>query len=449
MFEFFKKLFGKLSDNADNSGGKKGKSSKNLSTDQQLALLKKIISPYREGSLPVDISRVEKIIKESIPETLESNAPNNFPEMYFELEYVFDKFYDFILFRELIGKNVIALGGGFSSGKSSFLNDMLGGDTILPTAVSPSTSVPAYVIQDQKERASAVNTFAAKTDMKFTDIRFIAHGFGKGKDEEITLGHLLRSIFVATPKQPYENIAFLDTPGYSKPDSADYSAKTDEKIAHSQLNSSNYILWFISADAGTIRADDIEFLLKLDERIPKLIIINKIDKIPDKKILPELKAEIKLALDLKGIKYLDVLTYTKNKNVECDREDIKSFLQKLNNGKAEYDFAYEFKKLFVACKEYYEKKLESAKNNLSQLNRMQTISDISDINDSLFSLSVKIKADITELKECSSKLQHIQQDFFTELKLVADSVGINMPEPSELDVLDDKMVDPLKLIDNL
>ena len=113
--------------------------------EEQLDLLKRIVAPNQgEENLPADISRVEKIIKEEIPNALEKQAPANFPELYFDFEYVYSLFYDFLLFDKLIGKNVVALGGSFSSGKSSFLNSLMG-KSVLPAKINPSTSVAAKI----------------------------------------------------------------------------------------------------------------------------------------------------------------------------------------------------------------------------------------------------------------------------------------------------------------
>ena len=93
---------------------------------EQFELLKRIVTPAGErADLPVDILDLKKIIKEKIPEALEKQAPPNFPELYFDFQQVYERFHDFLLFDRLIGKNIIALGGGFSSGKSSFLNSLL------------------------------------------------------------------------------------------------------------------------------------------------------------------------------------------------------------------------------------------------------------------------------------------------------------------------------------
>lgn len=54
---------------------------------------------------------------------------------------------------------------------------------------------------------------------------------------------------------------------------------------------------------------------------------------------------------------------------------------------------------------------------------------------------------VNELKEISRKLKELQDEFFTEIKFISDIVGIAMPEPSEIDLLQDKVQDPLHLIE--
>ncbi|WP_298589058.1 dynamin family protein, partial [uncultured Selenomonas sp.] len=300
----------------------------------QIALLKKIVEPTRdERALPAQIKELERTIKERLPEALEKNAPPDFPALYFDFCYIYDKFYDFLLFRPLIGKTVVALGGGFSSGKSTFLNMLLGGARLLPTAVTPTTSVPAYVLHGTDERARAVNLFGASVAMQVADIRTLSHGLGEDDEsDELPLGHLLRSVFVETPRQPYARIAFLDTPGYSKPDSAAYSARTDAAIARSQLNASDHILWCIPADAGVISTDDVNFLKSLSKDIPKLIIITKADKAPSDEDLRRMADGVRETLDRHSIRYADVLTSARGKHAACDREAIESCLTKLDEG---------------------------------------------------------------------------------------------------------------------
>lgn len=418
--------------------------------NSDVELLKKIIAPADgEENLPFNVSRLEKLIKEKIPATLEKNAPSNFPELFFDFEYVYSKFYDFVLFNQLIGKKIVALGGGFSSGKSTFLNTFLGNAKILPTDINPSTSVPTYVIHGDAETAGAVNVFSAKIEMQLADVRAVAHGFGEDENSSdgVTLGHLLRSIFVETPRQPYVNIAFLDTPGYSKPDSENYSAKTDEKIARSQLNAADYILWFLSAESGTISVDDLNFLSRLDKEIPKFIILNKADKVSSQEKLSAVRHEVKNSLDREGIVYEKILTYSRRENVAYDRAVIGEIFSALNEKQTESDFARSFKKLFVDCKNYYDDGLNAAKRQLSRLKQTLTfVGDNNDVADCLNDLVAETNLTIKNFTDLRQQLRDIQQEFFTEIKIAADKVNIKMPEPSEIELLEDRISDPTAIV---
>lgn len=423
------------------------------SLEEQIDLLKRIVTPNQgKENLPVDISRVEKIIKEEIPNALEKQAPANFPELYFDFEYVYSRFYDFLLFDKLIGKNVVALGGSFSSGKSSFLNSLMG-KSVLPAKISPSTSVPTYLISGEDINAFGINEFDAKVPLTLPDIKAIAHGFGasdeEANNEGITLGHLLRSLFIATPLVTYKHIAFLDTPGYSKADSASYSARTDEKIAHVQLNSSSHILWFVPADAG-ITTEDINFLQGLDRDIPKLIIITKADKAPSPEALSKVKEKVKSTLDMRGVPYEDVLTFTMRKKFACDSDAIKEYLNKLDESQTQADFAHSFKKLFVGCRNYYDDSIDSDNLSLSRINQALTlVGDNADVNGYLSSLAANTKEHITSLKGARESLRKLQQEFFAEIKIVADKVNIYMPEPSKIDLVQGETTDPAAVVHSI
>lgn len=418
---------------------------------QQFELLKNVIKPNTDTVLKVDLSNIEKIINEKLPDTLEKNAPVNFPELYFDFKYEYNKFREFILYEHLIGKKIVALGGGFSSGKSSFLNSLIG-KKILPQDINPSTSVPAYIVKGEDTSVYGVNIFDSKIKMEIENVKVISHGFGEIRNEEenliseeVTLGHILKSIFLSTPLQTYDNIAFLDTPGYSKADTESYSTKTDEKIARAQLNSSDYILWFVQSDAGTITEEDINFINTLKKEIPKLIIVNKADK-RTKIDIEDIVKKIKGVLDIKGIQYVDVLAYSARKSSEFDSEKLKDYIKSLNNKTSESTFAYNFKVLFSKCKEYYEDSIDSENKRLNRLNTALTLSDNDTVSECILSLVKEIKRNLSEIKDMKTKLKEIQDEFFGEIKIVSDIVGIEMPEPSEIDLIRDKVVDPLKVI---
>lgn len=414
---------------------------------RDFALLKRIVSPENSANVKVDLSAAEKLISNELPQALEDNAPSNFPQLYFDFKQEFERFKEFILFDKLIGKNVVALGGGFSTGKSSFVNSILD-KKMLPADITPATSVPTYIVSDENISVYGINTFGSRVEMELDDVKAISHGFGKTDDDdsEATLGHILKSIFISTPEQRFSNIALLDTPGYSKAESAEYSAKTDEKIARTQLNSANYILWFVQADAGTITNEDINFLKTINKDIPRLIIVNRADKVPPDD-LKNIVSKIKSVLDVKGISYVDVLTYSNRKSCTCDRDKIIAQLEEWNKGIYESRFAYNFKVLFTKCKEYYDEQIEEEKRRLNRLNKALTLTDEATVTECLSSLISEIKRSVTALTEHLELLKKLQGSFFSEIKRIGDIVNIEMPEPSEIDLIRDKTVNPKAVLD--
>lgn len=413
----------------------------------------------------VDLSKIDEIINKKIPDTLKKNAPEDFYELYTEFKSHFEKFRDFILYDKLIGKNIVALGGGFSSGKSSFLNALMG-KNVLPADIDPSTSVPTYIVSGEQHSVMGINVFDTKVQMQPKDIRKISHGFGEVEDDDekiteaVTLGHILDNIFFSTPMHQYKNIAFLDTPGYSKPDSAKYSAKTDEMIARGQLKSSNYILWFIQADAGTITEEDVKFIQSLQTDNPILIVVNKADK-KNVEDLKEIISKIRSTLDLKGICYVDVLTFTSKleqvedkklyKFIQSNIDKIKKQLEIWDNHIYESNFAKNFKVLFVKCKDFYENEIEEESRKLTRLNTSITKLSVEDIDaeilEPLQAMVRDAQKNVNNLKEIRKKLKELQDEFFTEIKFIADVVGIAMPEPSEIDLLQNKIQNPLDLME--
>ena len=412
--------------------------------EQDFELLKRIVAPVNSRSpFPVDLRRVDEIIHKDIAIAMGRYAPGNFPELFFEFERVYDKFKEFLLFDKLIGKNIVALGGGFSSGKSSFLNGILG-RPMLPVQIDPTTSVPTYVIYDDEEKAWGINEFDVKFELSLPELKNINHGFGYDQNREdqdteqktITLGHLLKTLFIAVPEMAYKRIGFLDTPGYSKADNKDYTRKTDAKIAETQLNNSDYILWFVPADRGMIGVDDLDFLAKLDKQIPKLVVITKADKAPNPDALKDMQNKVRDAIRRRNIEnVVNVLIYSRKKSMECDKSLIEKYLNQWNEGKQVSDFARLFKKIFVECKIFYEDELKEENRRLQMINKVLTLSDDNDVIENLKNLAKEIKDKNAVINEALANLEETKNNFFREINVISKSVKIKMPEPSEIEIV--------------
>ena len=105
--------------------------------------------------------------------------------------------------------------------------------------------------------------------------------------------------------------------------------------------------------------------------------------------------------------------------------------------------------LFIRCKEYYDTELDEAQRLHNRLSHILADfpSDNPDAEDYLQSMDRASVRSIAELKELKNRLHQLQDDFFTEIKRIADVVSIEMPEPSEIDLLSDKLIDPKAVLD--
>ena len=382
-------------------------------------------SPLRQKLEPL-----KRLIEKDLSNGLSKRAPYFFPKLYFEFEYEYQRFFEFLMYKELMGKKIIALGGGFSSGKSSFLNSLLG-KNLLPAQIDPSTSIPTYVTGGSEEKAYALNIFQNKIPISLQEVRSIAHGFGETEDEsgnlvskEISLAHILKTIFITTPREAYRHLAFLDTPGYSKP--IGYEAKTDRDTAFAELNTSDLLLWFVPVDTGTITEEDLKFLAQLNKDIPKLIIISKADKcLPEE--VNKVAAEVKKVLELRGIVYEDVCTYSRVQPFERDK--ILSYFSKLNKRYGEAYFTEHFSELFKACTQYYERKVEEESRKLNRINRALTFAEHKETMTCMASLREEVMGELSLLKECLRETSSIEKLFFYELNKIAADYEVALKEP--------------------
>ena len=82
---------------------------------------------------------------------------------------------------------------------------------------------------------------------------------------------MVKYVSLHTKKLKYENIALLDTPGYT-------GDEDDENMAMKGIAQADNIIWVVSMENGTIKNNDLEFLEK-EELNGKdiLIVFNKAD----------------------------------------------------------------------------------------------------------------------------------------------------------------------------
>ncbi len=173
-------------------------------------------------------------------------------------------------YPSLFQKNMVAVGGGFSAGKSSFLNHLLG--LKLPYGVEPVTAIPTYCLKGEREvlmGRSQNGGMVELPDFSFDHKTLNAFGFD--------LKSIMTFMLLSTPSVPFEFLCFIDTPSYN-PSNQGYT-DGDRQASKEYLANAKYILWVMDCDRGPIQGNDLNYLQELYEEHGKqvFIVLNKAD----------------------------------------------------------------------------------------------------------------------------------------------------------------------------
>ncbi len=182
-------------------------------------------------------------------------------------------------YPELYKKNTLAVGGGFSSGKSEFISSFFENEIKLPIGIEPTTAIPAYVVNSDTQHIFGCSNKGGAVDLKSIDENLhlkLSHNFIKSFD--FNLKEIMPFMVYGTQIE-HEHICFIDTPGYNPSDADTGYTSEDITTAKEFLDNATTFLWLIGADAnGTIPSSDLDFLSDLDlEKKKVYVVLNKAD----------------------------------------------------------------------------------------------------------------------------------------------------------------------------
>ncbi len=204
-------------------------------------------------------------------------------------------------YPSLFQKNMVAVGGGFSAGKSSFLNNVLG--LKLPIGLDKTTAIPTYCLKGEREvlmgrsqNGGVVELPYLTFDHKFLD----SLGFN--------LKEIMPSMLLGAPSVPFEFLCFIDTPGYN-PSNQGYTGG-DRQASEEYLNHAKHILWFISCERGGIEKSDLDYLQELYEEGKQVFIVLSRADSRTKRQLEEIAVQTKETLEDNGIEFLGIGVYS-------------------------------------------------------------------------------------------------------------------------------------------
>ncbi len=206
---------------------------------------------------------------------------------------------------------MVAVGGGFSAGKSSFLNHLLGLNLKLPEKLTPTTAIPTYCLKGEREVLMGVSQNGGVVELPYLtfDHKFLdSLGFN--------LKEIMPFMLLSAPSVPFEFLRFIDTPGHN-PSNQGYTGG-DRQASEEYLANAKYILWVIDCQHGTIQSDDLDYLQELYEKYGKkiFIVLSKAD-LRTNSALEDIATNIRERLEDKSVEICGIGAYSSKNYEKC------------------------------------------------------------------------------------------------------------------------------------
>ncbi|MFP6205172.1 dynamin family protein [Helicobacter pylori] len=321
-------------------------------------------------------------------------------------------------YPSLFQKTIVAVGGGYSAGKSTFLNNLLGLKLKLPEDIDPTTAIPTYCLKGKREVLMGFSQNGGMVELPHLTFN---HQFLKSLG--FNLKEIMPFMLLSAPSVPFEFLCFIDTPGYN-PSNQGYTGG-DKQASKESLKHAKHILWLVSCERGGIESDDLEFLQELYEEGKQVfIVLSRADR-RTKSQLEEVAKQIKETLKDNGIEFFGIGAYSATRYQEIKEFSEKSkvfnsleeFLMKLNQRSEKQNeilgYLYEMHRMYEKAIEQdanrfkrYQSELRSVRLDLMQ-------KGFDDFNDATFN---KIKS----LNNEFSKQERSKRESLAQLNEVID-----------------------------
>lgn len=375
------------------------------------------------------LAELQQLIAERFLPLSEADYNTTGAAAYRNLQQICSDLEELIQFPDIEQHFTVAVGGMFSSGKSRFLNSMLGCE-LLPTDTNPTTSIPTYITQGDEDEVVALNKFQGKVVIDEDALQAICHAFHERFN--VSFSHILRLVHVRRKELKYPEITFLDTPGYSKSDSIEDSGNIDEHIAREHLRRADYLIWLVDIQNGTIPADDLLFIRSLDFKRPIFFVLNKADKKTDSEIEETLNAARKDLAKACDIQAYEVIAYSSRKGKEHgDKNHLQRFLQDVSKRKSGTPLHSYAEMIFAKYIAFYESEKLRLRQQRGVLNEAALSTSLdSGLQGRSRSMAGGVKARIDDLIRAEKEMNAIKNDALKLIEEIATSNGLSLAKES-------------------
>ncbi|CAM3883531.1 hypothetical protein [Rahnella] len=304
----------------------------NLSLSERFTLVQSILSarPLRNAGLDEfrDILNTDYATFAAEESSLadEAGALIALQKILAELEHV-------NTFPAASGKTVVGVAGGFSSGKSEFINSFIMDKSIkLATGLNPVTIIPSFIVCAPYSRICGYSNNGGGIILNNKTYTALSH------DYVSAFGFDLRSIMPTISLQApmdetlFENVCLVDTPGYN-PGAGELAEGADHNNTVKYLEQCTAMIWVIGLDpAGTISQSDLDFISRQSFTAENVyIVLNKADV----KSLEDIESIMETVTDqlmFSGVGYAGMTAYssTRKATYATDGITLEEFLKTQN-----------------------------------------------------------------------------------------------------------------------
>jgi len=222
-----------------------------------------------------------------------------------------------VAYPEIFMKSVVAIGGGFSSGKSALASSFFEHDEIkLPIGIEPVTAIPTYIVSNDSDLIKGFSSNGGVVPLDANIYEKLSHDYVKSFG--FNLKEIMPYMAIGTPMKKgfFEHMCLIDTPGYNPADSDGYTDE-DKETAVEHLKNANALIWVVGVDSsGTIPMSDIDFLESMDLSKKHLFVVaNKAD-LKSQGELEEILDDMAETLDDYDVSYKGLSAYSAEESTE-------------------------------------------------------------------------------------------------------------------------------------
>ncbi|GBC54718.1 TPA: dynamin family protein [Pseudomonas aeruginosa] len=302
-------------------------------------------------------------------------------------------------------KFLVAVAGGFSSGKSSFVTSFMRKEysQLLAKGIQPVTAIPTYVMPGCELSIYGHTSKGAHVELSKDEYAQLTHDFIANMG--FSVKEIMPHVVIESPMPGLKHLAFIDMPGYDPAASDTVDTAADHGIASAALSEADAVIWLVALDSnGTLPANDLEFLLQHADDRPLYVVLNKADLRP----LANLEAvieEIKEHLEDSGIQFEGICAYSSTLAKELLHEG-KSLSEVMNEWDHLSDAALVLHKDFDTLVTTLEK------HSSQQLHKVEMVGE----------LAHSLELDILEIAGSESTVFQTAQSRIKQLKELAESI---------------------------